>query len=85
MADQVVEIDFSELGDIEFQVGEIDVNLPPVQLQFSRADKKIYLAGQALSAMIRNQTDFADGRYPYDKVAAYCCNWAEAVLQNCGE
>lgn len=55
-----------------------------LNLEASYMDRKIYLAGCALQAHIRNHTEFEKGHYPYDKVAGICARWAEAVLNACG-
>lgn len=66
----------------------VQVNCPEIpdiiQNENSYMDRKIYLAGCALQAHIRNHTNFNATHYPYEEVASKCARWAEAVLAACG-
>lgn len=62
-----------------------DVNIPDgIVCELSELDRKIYLAGCALTGVIINKTHFEKGEYPYDENAQYCARWADAVLAACG-
>ena len=62
-----------------------EVNVPDsISCELSELDRKIYLAGCALTGIINNKTHFEKGEYPYDEDAQYCARWADAVLAACG-